>query len=143
MMAKWEAKKNGYDEIILTDSEGYVTEAPTSNVFIVSSEGVLMTAHEDDILHGITRMSILEIADDEGLKVNVGKVPLKDLEEAREVFVTSSSHLVCPVIKIDGNPVGDGNVGEITNLLKQRFQEVISGKNENYKDWLTKIDKST
>ena len=139
MMAKWEARKNGYDEIILTDSEGYVTEAPTSNVFIVSSDGVLMTAHEDDILHGITRMSILEIAEDEGLKVNVGKVPLKDLEEAREVFVTSSSHLVCPVIKIDGNPVGDGKVGEITNLLKQRFQEVISGKDNKFQEWLYKI----
>ena len=139
MMAKWEARKNGYDEIILTDSEGYVTEAPTSNVFIVNSEGVLMTAHEDDILHGITRMSILEIAEDEGLKVNVGKVPLKDLEEAKEVFVTSSSHLVCPVIKIDGNPVGDGKVGEITNLLKQRFQEVISGKDNKFQEWLYKI----
>ena len=98
-----------------------------------------MTAHEDDILHGITRMSILEIADDEGLKVNVGKVPLKDLEEAREVFVTSSSHLVCPVIKIDGSPVGDGNVGEITNLLKQRFQEVISGRDNKFQEWLFKI----
>ena len=139
MMAKWEARKQGYDEIILTDEDGYVTEAPTSNVFIVNSEGTLMTAHEDHVLHGITRMSILEITRDEGMKTNIGRVPLKDLEEAREVFVTSSSHLVCPVIKIDGNPVGDGKIGEVTELLKKRFQEVIGGRDNKFQNWLYKI----
>ena len=75
MMAKWKARKNGYDEIILTDSEDYVTEAPTSNVFIVNQDGVLMTAHEDEVLHGITRMSIIEIAEDEGIEMNIGRIP--------------------------------------------------------------------
>jgi len=139
MMAKWEARKQGYDEIILTDEDGYVTEAPTSNVFIVNAKGILMTAHEDYVLHGITRMSILEITQDEGIETNIGRVPLKDLEEAREVFVTSSSHLVCPVIKIDGNPVGDGKIGKVTELLKTRFQEVIGGRDNKFQNWLYKI----
>jgi len=139
MMAKWEARKQGYDEIILTDEDGYVTEAPTSNVFIVNAKGILMTAHEDYVLHGITRMSILEITQDEGIETEVGRVPLKDLEEAREVFVTSSSHLVCPVIKIDGNPVGDGKIGKVTELLKTRFQEVIGGRDNKFQNWLYKI----
>ena len=139
MMAKWEARKQGYDEIILTDEDGYVTEAPTSNVFIVNAKGILMTAHEDYVLHGITRMSILEITQDEGIETNIGRVPLKDLEEAREVFVTSSSHLVCPVIKIDGNLVGDGKIGKVTALLKTRFQEVIGGRDNKFQNWLYKI----
>lgn len=139
MMAKWEARKQGYDEIILTDEDGYVTEAPTSNVFIVNAKGILMTAHEDDVLHGITRMSILEITEDESIETNIGRVPLKDLEEAREVFVTSSSHLVCPVIKIDGSPVGDGKIGEVTERLKNRFHEIIKGKENKFQHWLHKI----
>ena len=139
MMAKWEARKQGYDEIILTDEDGYVTEAPTSNVFIVNAKGILMTAHEDDVLHGITRMSILEITEDESIETNIGRVPLKDLEEAREVFVTSSSHLVCPVIKIDGSPVGNGKIGEVTERLKNRFHEIIKGKENKFQHWLHKI----
>lgn len=139
MMAKWEARKQGYDEIILTDEDGYVTEAPTSNVFIVNAKGILMTAHEDDVLHGITRMSILEITEDESIETNIGRVPLKDLEEAREVFVTSSSHLVCPVIKIDGSPVGNGKIGEVTKRLKNRFHEIIKGKENKFQHWLHKI----
>ncbi len=139
MMAKWEARKQGYDEIILTDEDGYVTEAPTSNVFIVNAKGILMTAHEDDVLHGITRMSILEITEDESIETNIGRVPLKDLEEAREVFVTSSSHLVCPVIKIDGSPVGNGKIGEVTERLKNRFHEIIKGKENKFQHWLYKI----
>ena len=139
MMAKWEARKQGYDEIILTDEDGYVTEAPTSNVFIVNAKGILMTAHEDDVLHGITRMSILEITEDENIETNIGRVPLKDLEEAREVFVTSSSHLVCPVIKIDGSPVGNGKIGEVTERLKNRFHEIIKGKENKFQHWLHKI----
>ncbi len=139
MMAKWEARKQGYDEIILTDEDGYVTEAPTSNVFIVNAKGILMTAHEDYVLHGITRMSILEITEDENIETNIGRVPLKDLEEAREVFVTSSSHLVCPVIKIDGSPVGNGKIGEVTERLKNRFHEIIKGKENKFQHWLHKI----
>ena len=56
MMAKWKARKNGYDEIILTDEEGYITEAPTSNVFIVNNDNVLLTAPEEEVLYGITRI---------------------------------------------------------------------------------------
>ena len=101
MMAKWQARKNGYDEIILTDEEGFITEAPTSNVFIVNKDDCLLTAPEDEVLYGITRKSILEIALDEGIEVRVERIPIDELENAKEVFLTSSSHLVCPVIKID------------------------------------------
>ena len=136
MMAKWKARKNGYDEIILTDSEDYVTEAPTSNVFIVNQGGVLRTAHEDEVLHGITRMSIIEIAEDEGIEMNIGRIPRRELEEAKEVFITSSSHLVYPVNSLDGKPVGNGKAGKTTMILKKRFLRVTEGKDNKFNKWL-------
>ena len=139
MMAKWKARKNGYDEIILTDSKGYVTEAPTSNVFIVSQDGILMTAQEDEVLHGITRMSIIEIAEDEGIEMNIGRIPLKELQEAIEVFITSSSHLICPVNSLDGKPVGSGKTGEKTLIIKNRFLNVVNGKDNKFNKWLSPV----
>ena len=139
MMAKWKARKNGYDEIILTDSDGYVAEAPTSNVFMVSQAGVLMTAKEDEVLHGITRMSIIEIAEDEGIEMNIGRIPLKELQEAVEVFITSSSHLICPVNSLDGKLVGSGKTGIKTLTIKNRFHNVISGKDNKFNKWLSPV----
>ena len=139
MIAKWQARKNGYDEIILTDEEGYITEAPTSNVFIVNKDGCLLTAPEDQVLYGITRKSILEIVDSEGINRKVERIPLLELENAKEVFITSSSHLVCPVIKIDNELVGKGVIGDFTAKLKQRFLNISQRKDELFNNWLENI----
>jgi branched-chain amino acid aminotransferase len=139
MMAKWQARKNGYDEIILTDEKGFITEAPTSNVFVVNQQGSLLTAHEDEILYGITRKSILEIAAHEGINVIVDKIPLHELENSKEVFITSSSHLVCPVTKIDNKLVGDGVVGALTSKLKERLLKISKGQDDFFNSWLDDI----
>ena len=139
MMAKWQARKNGYDEIILTDENGFITEAPTSNVFLVNNDGDLLTAPEKDVLYGITRKSILDIAKNEGIKIKVEKIPLLELENAKEVFITSSSHLVCPVIKIDNKFVGNGVIGDLTARLKKRFLDITQSKDELFNYWLEKI----
>ena len=139
MMAKWQARKNGYDEIILTDEDGFITEAPTSNVFLVNNDGALLTAPEKEVLYGITRKSILDIADDEGIKTIVERIPLSELENAKEVFITSSSHLVCPVIKIDNELVGDGDIGDLTSKLKNRFLKISQGNDKFSQDWLENI----
>lgn len=139
MMAKWQARKNGYDEIILTDEDGFITEAPTSNVFLVNNDGALLTAPEKEVLYGITRKSILDIADDEGIKTIVERIPLSELENAKEVFITSSSHLVCPVIKIDNVLVGDGDIGDLTSKLKNRFLKISQGNDKFSQDWLENI----
>ena len=139
MMAKWQARKNGYDEIILTDENGFITEAPTSNVFLVNNDGDLLTAPEKDVLYGITRKSILDIAKNEGIKIKVERIPLLELENAKEVFITSSSHLVCPVIKIDNKFVGNGVIGDLTARLKKRFLDIIQSKDELFNYWLEKI----
>lgn len=139
MMAKWQARKNGYDEIILTDEDGFITEAPTSNVFLVNEDNVLLTAPEEEVLYGITRKSILDIADNEGIKTKVERIPLSELENAKEVFITSSSHLVCPVIKIDNNPIGIGAIGALTDKLKQRFLKISQGQDSFFNNWLESI----
>ncbi|MDA9904742.1 aminotransferase class IV [Hyphomicrobiales bacterium] len=139
MMAKWKARKNGYDEIILTDEEGFITEAPTSNVFIVNKDNSLLTAHEDDVLYGITRKSILEIALDEGIDVKIGKIPIYELENAKEVFLTSSSHIICPVAKVDNQTIGTGKIGTLTLKLNKRFSNIISGSDSNFYFWLDKV----
>ena len=139
MMAKWQARKDGYDEIILTDEDGFITEAPTSNVFLVNNDGALLTAPEKEVLYGITRKSILDIADDEGIKTIVERIPLSELENAKEVFITSSSHLVCPVIKIDNGLVGDGSIGDLTSKLKNRFLKISQGNDKFSQDWLENI----
>ena len=139
MMAKWQARKNGYDEIILTDEKGFITEAPTSNVFVVNQQGSLLTAHEDEILYGMTRKSILEIAAHEGINVIVDKIPLHELENSKEVFITSSSHLVCPVTKIDNKLVGDGVVGALTSKLKERLLKISKGQDDFFNSWLDDI----
>ena len=139
MMAKWQARKNGYDEIILTDENGFITEAPTSNVFLVNQDDVLLTAPEEEVLYGITRKSILDIADNEGIKTKVERIPLSELKNAKEVFITSSSHLVCPVIQIDNNPVGSGDIGALTDKLKQRFLKISQGQDSFFSDWLDSI----
>ena len=139
MMAKWQARKDGYDEIILTDEDGFITEAPTSNVFLVNNDGALITAPEKEVLYGITRKSILDIADDEGIKTIVERIPLSELENAKEVFITSSSHLVCPVIKIDNVLVGDGDIGDLTSKSKNRFLKISQGNDKFSQDWLENI----
>lgn len=139
MMAKWQARKDGYDEIILTDEDGFITEAPTSNVFLVNNDGALITAPEKEVLYGITRKSILDIAKNEGINIKVERIPLLELENAKEVFITSSSHLVCPVIKIDNKFVGNGVIGDLTARLKKRFLDITQSKDELFNYWLEKI----
>ena len=106
---------------------------------MVSQDGVLMTAQEDEVLHGITRMSIIEIAEDEGIEMNIGRIPLKELQEAIEVFITSSSHLICPVNSLDGKPVGSGKIGEKTLIIKNRLLNVVSGKDKKFSKWLRPV----
>ena len=136
MMAKWKARKNGYDEIILTDEEGYITEAPTSNVFIVNNDNVLLTAPEEEVLYGITRKSILEITEDENIETKVERIPIDVLENAKEIFLTSSSHIVCPVVMLDNKPLGDGNPGIITKRLRERFLKIIENRDTLFNNWL-------
>jgi branched-chain amino acid aminotransferase len=140
MMAKWAARKQGYDEILLVDEDGYVAEGPTTNVFWVDGHGGLCTPPEKHVLLGVTRRSILEIAKHAGLVVSETQVRAEELMEAAEVFLTGTSAGVWPVESIDGRAIGNSVPGPVSAQLRERFKAVVSGADPDFDHWLTYAD---
>jgi len=139
MAAKWDARRRGYDEVLLLDLDGYVAEGPTTNVFLVDPDRKLRTPPEDRVLHGITRRSILELAKHDGIPALEVRVRPEELAHAREVFLTGTSAGVWPVVSIDGHPVGGGEPGPITLKLRERFAQVVGGRDPDFVAWLTPV----
>lgn len=106
----------GGDSVVLTDGSGHVVEGPGFNVFCVNAQGVLVTPKQG-ILEGVTRRTVLEIAHTLALPVQVRALPVSELSSAREAFVTSSGGGVLPVTQVNGRPLGDGQVGAVTQRL--------------------------
>jgi|UniRef100_A0A7V6DR81 branched-chain amino acid aminotransferase len=138
ILAKREALAAGYDEAILLDPEGYVSEASGENIFLVKN-GVLRTPPLTSILPGITRDAILTLTRDMGIPVEEGKFPLDDLYLADEAFLTGTAAEVTPVREVDGRIIGPGLPGPVTKKLQAAFFEVVKGQNPNYQGWLTYI----
>lgn len=139
MAAKWKARKAGYDEIVLLDEDGFVTEAPTQNIFIVTADGILRTPPAQKVLHGITRQTILELAESMDIKTVVGDLLPEDLLGATEVFTTATTAGVWPVESINEQSIGGGLPGEITLALKSRFDDITLGRDEKFDHWLTYV----
>lgn len=140
MMAKWKARKAGYDEIVLLDAEDCLAEGPTTNLFLVDRAGQVCTPPEERVLLGVTRRSILELARDEGLGVREEPLRLDDLDRAAEVFLTGTSAGVWPVESVDGKPVGSGAPGVVTRRLRDRFLRVLRGEDAAFLHWLSPVD---
>jgi len=137
-LAKKEAISCGYDEALLLDTEGYVSEGSGENIFIVRN-GVLKTTPLTSILEGITRNSILDIAADEGISIKEERFTRDELYIADEAFFTGTAAEVTPIREADGRIVGEGRPGKITKRLQSIFFDIVKGKNRKYKSWLTKI----
>jgi branched-chain amino acid aminotransferase len=137
-LAKKEAISCGYDEALLLDTEGYVSEGSGENVFIVRS-GVLKTTPLTSILEGITRNSIIKIAEDAGIKTIEERFTRDELYIADEAFFTGTAAEVTPIRESDGRAVGKGKPGKITKKLQSIFFNIVKGKNKKYKAWLTKV----
>ncbi len=137
ILAKIEARQHGYAEAIMLNEAGLVCEGTGENLFIVR-DGVLMTPPlSDGVLEGITRDSVLVIADE--LEIPAGEVSLSrsDLYIADEVFMTGSAAELTPIGSIDNRAVG--KPGEVTRRIQDRFFEIVYGKVDEYSDWLTAI----
>jgi branched-chain amino acid aminotransferase len=137
MMAKWRARRAGYDEILLVDEEGFVAEAPTSNVFLVDRAGTLITPPEDAVLLGVTRRSLLEIARHDGIAVCEKRVRPQDLFAAAEVFIAGTSAKVLPVASIDDKPINNGGGGPVSRRLAERFDAIRGGRDAEFAHWLS------
>ena len=140
MMAKWQARKEGFDEVVMLDEHGHLSEAPTSNVFLVDARGTLRTPSLDAVLPGITRMSVVEIAKHEGVPVYEGVVEPEELLGATEAFLASTSVGVWPVATVDGKPFAVPAPGPISARLKARLDRAFSGADPDFAHWLTPVD---
>jgi len=141
MIAKWRARKAGYDEIVLLDERGNLTETPTANFFLVDAAGVLRSAPDEAVLLGVTRRSVLELADAEDIKTTRDEpLPLKALATAREAFLTGTSAGVWPVESADGRPIGRECPGPVTRRLRERFQRVVAGEDAQFAHWLERVN---
>ena len=139
MMAKWAARKEGYDEVVLVDETGRLAEGPTTNVFLVDARGVVRTPPLERVLAGVTRASILELAKHEGIPTSEDPLRPEALFEAPEVFLAGTSAGVWPVASIDGQQVGKGGLGPISARLKRRLDAVTEGRDRDFEHWLAYI----
>lgn len=126
ILARMEATSKGVDEGILLNTEGYVAEATTSNIFIVKDRTLSTPSEGSGILPGITRQAILEISSSTGIiKAFEKKVVLDELFESQECFLTNTLMEIMPLVEIDGIPIGNGKPGPLTIKLHQAYQELV------------------
>ncbi len=135
-LAKKEAIMNGYDEALLLDADGYVSEGSGENIFIVR-KNILKTTPLTSILEGITRDSIIRLARDEGIDVLESRFTRDELYIADEAFFTGTAAEVTPIREVDGRRIGNGRPGDITKRLQSIFFDIVKGKNKKYRHWLT------
>jgi branched-chain amino acid aminotransferase len=134
--AKREAKEAGYDEALLLDTDGYVAEGPGENIFIVRN-GTLKTTPLGSILEGITRNSIIQLAQEKGIPVAQERFSRDEVYIADEAFFTGTAAEITPIREVDGRIIGPGKPGEITKLLQKLFFDIVAGKDSAHKSWLT------
>jgi branched-chain amino acid aminotransferase len=139
VMAKREAKLGGYDEAIMLDAQGYVSEGSGENLFVVK-QGVLMTPDlSSSILEGITRDTVLALAREEGIPVLETRLTRDQLWLADEAFFTGTAAELTPIREIDNRTIGEGGVGPITKRLQARYFDVVRGADTAHPSWLTKV----
>lgn len=138
-LARVEALKNGYDEAIMLNYHGKVTEGSAENIFIVNDGEIFTPPLSAGILNGITRDSVIRIARANSIQVTERDIDREDLFVADEVFMTGTAAEVKSVTEIDNITIGDGKPGKITRQLQSAFMDVVMGKDERFSDWLTPI----
>ncbi|MBX3221246.1 MAG: branched-chain amino acid transaminase [Labilithrix sp.] len=139
VLAKREAKFGGYDEAILLDPTGYVSEGSGENIFLVKKGKLITPDLSSSILEGITRDTVITLAREMGLTVQEGRVTRDQLWLADEVFFTGTAAEITPVREIDNRPVGDGVVGPITKKLQTKFFDVVRGSDASHPEWLSPL----
>ncbi len=138
ILAKREALLDGYDEAIMLDTQGLVSEASGENVFVVR-EGVIATPTLHSVLAGITRATVLELARDKGIPVEERAITRDELYVADEVFLTGTAAEVTPIREIDRRTIGTGGRGPIAATLQKAFFDAVAGRERKYERWLTHL----
>ena len=138
ILANQEVTTHGYDEALLLDTEGYVSEGAGENVFIVK-DGVVYTPDLASCLDGITRNSVIQIAKDHGIEVREKRITRDEMYCADEAFFTGTAAEVTPIRELDDRPIGEGRRGPVTEKLQSTFFDIVGGRNAKYAGWLSPV----
>ena len=139
IMALQEAMNEGYDEALLLDDEENISEGSGENFFIVKNK-ILFTPDLDASLDGITRKSIISLAKELKIKVEIKKIKLQDVLVADELFFTGTAAEVVPIRSVDKKLISNGERGEITTILQKNYFDQVRGKRKSFSEWLYSID---
>lgn len=139
VLAKRDALASGFDEAIMLDTQGLVSEASGENIFVVRG-GALRTPPLQSVLEGITRATVIDLARDRGVAVEEGPVTRDQLYVADEVFLTGTAAEVTPIREIDYRTIGGGSRGPVTEILQRDFFTAVSGGNPKYDSWLSYLE---
>ncbi|MBQ3059740.1 MAG: branched-chain amino acid transaminase [Desulfovibrio sp.] len=135
ILAKIEAKEDGYDEAVMLDTNGYVSEATGENIFIVR-DGIVKTTPWTSILGGITRQSIMTLAQDLGYTVVEQQFTRDEFYIADEAFFTGTAAELTPIRELDNRSIGEGKAGPVTQHLQREFFKLVKGESPQYEGWL-------
>ena len=139
ILATQDAKKRGYDEAILLDKNGNVSEAPGENIFIIKKNTLITPPLSSSALDGITRKSILKFSKDLNLKTKVKNISVKELKSADEVFLSGTAAEVTPVIKLEKMKIGTGKIGPVTQVVMEKYSDIVMNSNKMYSKWITPV----
>lgn len=138
ILANREVTANGYDEALLLDTEGYVSEGSGENIFIVRDNRIY-TPDLASCLDGITRDTVVTFARDFGLEVIEKRITRDEIVIADEAFFTGTAAEITPIRELDDRSIGNGGRGPVTEKLQSAFFDVVAGRNDKYQHWLTKV----
>jgi branched-chain amino acid aminotransferase len=138
MLALREALDDGYDEALLLDVDGFVSEGSAENFFLIK-DGVLYTPELTAALDGITRKTVITLARDLGFEVREKRITRDEVYGADEAFFTGTAAEVTPIRELDRRSIGSGTRGPITEQLQTLYLDIVHGRSEKYRDWLTYV----
>ncbi len=139
IIATQEAKRNGFDEAILLDHNGNVSEAPGENIFIVRKGQLITPPLSSSALNGITRDAVIKIAKDLDIDVTETEIARRELTVSDEIFLTGTAAEITPIIVMDGKKIGNGKPGNITKKMMNVYTDIVMNKNQDYSHWLTAV----
>jgi len=138
ILANQEATQDGYDEALLLDVDGFVAEGSGENIFIVRN-GTLYEPELASALEGITRDSVIRLAQDFGMPFVAKRITRDEVYAADEAFFTGTAAEVTPIRELDSRAIGSGRRGPVTEKLQKAFFDVVQGRSDKYRGWLTPV----
>jgi len=139
ILATQDAKGRSFDEAILLDRFGNVSEAPGENIFLVKDGTLITPPLSSSALDGITRKSIISFSKQVKLKTKVAKISKEQLMSANEVFLSGTAAEITPIVKIERKKIGNGKPGVATKMIMEAYTDIVMNKNKKFAKWLTAV----